>query len=654
MSSIASKRSENLNPIFRPSIINAPILKDIPPINYDRSKLKFSGSSSVDNFPTIIKGVSIPNGKKKPWFKGKGLCVTLETYGGGGEIGGDLACLFHSTCKSILPELSHVEYNSKNKKEYAKECYRICHNFKASLAAFCLSDTNEDHTYIKFKHTIANADNFSTFYNRFISNSEIQNINLFKERLLNAITERNSYINEQKELMRLRGEDTIRDKIAKIREKLLSPDLDYNILLSSLEKYYLDPRYKATEREGKHYYWSQEIRKLPLSTGLFGIMDVFENPEWDIREEEVGGKNAPLFGTINLDTFTDQLLSRKMYGVDFFRLIASVTGFNIFMLTPEGDPHYLKCVSPIPTNVDIVSLVLQKMMNDKWQYLGNYYDEEAPCIVISYAGAHFESIALLHEVKVEGAERPILQAQTVFSCKDPFIQAIIAKNIQMQIKGGQKVEGVVEEKEEIDFESMNTDDVIKYLDSTSNKNWRIGMDDKEARSYARKFRNDMITPDIPKASAPFVEEKKEEIDFEDMDTDDVIKYLDSTTDGNWRAAVEDDQIRSYARNFRKNRLKEKTSKTQEDTINFKNMDTDGVIKYLDSNKKGWRNDIKDIRSYAREYKKSSLGDRSDQLSEMDTDEAMAYLDATTPEWKNLLEEDSKPRDYARQIVKQAN
>jgi hypothetical protein len=688
----SSDLKKDINIIYNPNIIEIPIQSDIPAINYDSDKLAFTGSKSLDCFPTIIKGISVAKGKNKPWFEGKGLCVRLETYGGGGDISGDLACLFHSTGKSLLPELSHIPYNSKDKTSYEKECQRICQNFKSNIASFFLTDTNEDPILIKLRYTLSTPVNFNTFFEHFIVNANVGNIEDFRKECLTAITERNRLMAGEKELVSLRDrsmeKDGIKSRITEIREELRSPNLNYNRIRAKMERFYLDPRYRTVRESNEQYFWSPEIRSLPITMGLFTMMNVFEELEGDIREEEMRSNYIPGNGGINFTTLIDQLLSRKMYGMDFFRLITASTGFNIFMITPDGEPHRQRCVSPVSTDVDIVSLFLQKLADPGSIYNGKNYNENCPCIVITFITAHFESVALLHEIAVKDSKNKILQGQTVFSFKDPFIQALIRRGEEEDNKFKKKEkkpeekspskkkessEKVEEKKEasetEVDFENMDTDDVMTYLDKISEGNWRIGVED--ARNYARNYKKERLTEKTKgkkKESSQKVKEK--EVDFESMKTQDVIDYLDEMSDRQWRSGTKN--INKYADNYRKERLAEKgkskkkepskgveqKKESSEKVVNFKNMDTDEVIKYLDKinhkiKGKDWKSNVENIRQYARNYKKEKLAEETNPFAIMDIDEAMDYLSIIDPEWKKMLPKGIKPRDYARKMIRDA-
>lgn len=490
--------------VFEPNKLK-PVEEDIPKIKYDSEKNKFARKTNkdLDSLPTIMK----------TWYKTNKM-VRISTYGGDGENGGDLACLFYSSGRAVLPILADVNYS----KNYIREVHSICHNFKADMATFLLSRTYEDETEIKLRYTLADGANFNKYYDNLI------NSDYFKGRdKQSIISDIESAINERTELIRL-GVD------------ITSDDLRYNNIKHNLEKYYLDPRERKvnpniTGGMYEQYFWSYEMRQLPLDTGIFTIASLFNNPEWDIREEELGS-NAPTSGDINYTTMIDQLLSRKMYGLDFFRLIANVTGFNIFLLTPKGELHTQKCVARTYTNVDIVSLTLRKIKEPKTHYESYDYNPDSPCVTILFERAHFETVGILHELD------DTHQIQTIFSFYDPFIQDLIERS---------------ESKKEYDIP-------------------------------AKKSKT-----------------KTEEINYSKMSIEDIIDYLDNLTG------------RALSR--------------------------------------------KDLREQAKELKRrersSSEVVKTKKLKDMTTDEAMEYLDEITPEWKDLLEEGVKPRDYARQMVKDA-
>lgn len=489
---------EDLKIVFEPNKLE-PVEEDIPKIKYDSEKDKFSRKSDkdLDSLPTIMK----------TWYK-RNKVVRIDTYGGSGENGGDLACLFYSSGRAVLPILADVNYS----KNYTREVHYICHNFKANMASFLLTRTYEDETEIKLRYTLSDGANFNKYYDNLINSNYFEGKD--KQSIISDIE---SAINERTDLIRL-GVDINGD------------DLRYNNIKHDLEKFYLDPRERkvnpgTTGGVYEQYFWPYEIRQLPLDTGIFTIASLFGNSEWDIREEELG-PNAPTSGDINYTTMIDQLLSRKMYGLDFFRLIANVTGFNIFLLTSKGEPHTQKCVSRTYTDVDIVSLTLRKIKEPKIHYESYDYNPSSPCVAILFESSHFETVGILHKLDKS------YQVQTIFSFYDPFIQSLIERS---------------EDKKEYD---------------------------------------------IP--------EKKSNINYSKMSIEDIIKYLDKETDG----ALSKKELREQAKE-----LKREESSSEEVT-----------------NKK---------------------------LKDMTTDEAMEYLDRTTPKWKTLLEKGVKPRDYARQMVKDA-
>jgi hypothetical protein len=147
-------------------------------------------------------------------------------------------------------------------------------------------------------------------------------------------------------------------------------------------------------------------------------------------------------------------------------------------------------------------------------------------------------------------------------------------------------------------------------------------------------------------------------------------YLDEMSDRQWRSGTKN--INKYADNYRKERLAEKgkskkkepskgveqKKESSEKVVNFKNMDTDEVIKYLDKinhkiKGKDWKSNVENIRQYARNYKKEKLAEETNPFAIMDIDEAMDYLSIIDPEWKKMLPKGIKPRDYARKMIRDA-
>lgn len=476
--------------MYEPSKLSK-VKEDIPLIKFNPSTNKFSrsGNSKLDSIPTIIKS----------WYK-KNICVRLSTYGGSGEDGGDLACLFYSSGRSILPELANVSYSNN----YVSDVHKICHKFKADIATFLLSRTGESHEEIKLRYTLSDSANFNKYFENF-TNSKY-------------------YID--------RGRDELKEtfkKAIEIKNQLDSlgvkvDDLEYDRITKGLENFYLDPRERIVKSNitgglYDQYFWSTELRQLPLDTGLFTIASFFNNSEWDIREEELG-ENAPTCGDINYTTLIDQLLTKKMYGLDFFRLIANITGFNIFLLTSKGELHSQKCVSRPYTGIGILELTLKKLENPKFQYESLDYNPDYPCATILFESAHFETVAILHEI-----EENIYQAQTVYSFRDPFIQGLIER------AEGKKEYNISKKDISPDYSKMSIEEIIKYL--TKELGGVLSRD--ELKKQAKILKN--------KESSSSGEKK----DLKNMTTDEAIEYLHKTTPG-WEKMLEKDtEPRDYAR-----------------------------------------------------------------------------------------------------------
>lgn len=88
----------DLKIVFEPDKLE-PVEEDIPKIKYDSEKDKFSRKTGkdLDSLPTVMK----------TWYK-RNKVVRIDTYGGSGENGGDLACLFYSSGRAVLPILADV------------------------------------------------------------------------------------------------------------------------------------------------------------------------------------------------------------------------------------------------------------------------------------------------------------------------------------------------------------------------------------------------------------------------------------------------------------------------------------------------------------------------------------------------------------------
>jgi len=469
----------------------AEVKEDIPPIKFNPSTGKFSRSSKykLDSLPTIIKS----------WYK-KNICVRISTYGGSGEDGGDLACLFYSSGRSVLPELGNVKYSSN----YVSDVHKVCHNFKANIASFLLSRTGEDPAEIKLRYTLSDGANFAKYFENFTNSGYYKKHG--KEKIISIFKE---VIQIKKDLDRLGVE---------------VDDLEYNHVTKELGRFYLDPReriVKPSTTGGLYdqYFWSSELRQLPLDTGLFTIASLFSNSEWDIREEELG-ENAPTCGDINYTTLIDQLLSKKMYGLDFFKLIANITGFNIFLLTAKGELHSQKCVSRPYTGVDILELTLRKLENPKMHYENLDYNPDYPCATILFESAHFETVAILHEI-----EENIYQAQTVYSFYDPFIQGLIER------AEGKKEFSKPKQESTVNYSKMSIEEIIKYL----SKELGDVLSKEELKKQAKLLKG-------KESSSP-----PEEKELKNMTTDKAMDYLDKTTPG-WDKMLEKGvKPRDYAR-----------------------------------------------------------------------------------------------------------
>jgi hypothetical protein len=534
------------NPIFEPVSVPDSTLHKSYFIEYNPTADRFVGENrpQLDSFPTILRGVSTSGERHDAWYKGPGLCVRLSTFGGRGVDTGDLACLFHSSGKSLLPALAHPSPDpnlprSGDEWAYAKECFKICHNFKANVASYCLKDIaleskiprEELERQIKMRFTLRNGSNFTLFFNNFIAANRAK-LNDFRRDWTAANDIRNVLLDTEKDLVqqqetllkrRQQGENiseeltSVDENLSQLRQELLSPELEYNQIRTMIEQYYLDPRYEmvsssVTGGNVKQYLWPAEIRKLPLTTGLFTV-DIFDYSEQDIREEGVG-PFPPIGGHISLDTIVDQLLSRQMYGSDYFRFIAGVTGFNIFMLTPQGEPHSQRCVSRVSINIDIVQTVLTKITIPESPYETLDYDPISPCIVILYQPGHFESVALLHEMPITDSkiDETVYQGQTVFSINDPFIQAILA---------------VTEQKREFfDYAKASIDQIIRKLNQ-ERSNRELG--EEKVRALAEQ-----LQAEARARVALGREEKKElSVDYTKMSIPSIIKYLDEN-EPDWR------------------------------------------------------------------------------------------------------------------------
>lgn len=590
--------------VYEPSALTVRADPKIPKITYDTEKEKFKGdtlSKGTDCFPTIIDGISVPKGDREPWYVGPGLCVRLETYGGGAvDAGSDLCCLFHSCGKSLLPDLAHISTPFTTKNDQTEGSYIVCHNFKADLATYCLSDTVEGQENkrpllernIKLRHTLFNG----TTVNVFMENirQRLKDIDIKPEKYasdcLNAIAERGNLLKERETLREQKrklpkGEErsAIKAALEAIQNSLISPSSAYNTMLGFIEESYLDPREEIISTQTsygwyKQYFWPPEIRKLPLTMGLFA-MGLFEYNEWDIREQDLGATYAPTGGRINLQTVIDQLLSKMTYGLDYFRLIAFVTGFTIFMVTPEGEPHEQYVVTRPPLKEDMVQLVASKLINSAEPYAALEYDEEAPCIVISYEKLHFENVALLHEMEVAETKQVVFQAQSVFSFHDPFIQSIIARFRSMNVPTGE-AKGVTvtpiapvripvpvaktpvlrtpkpeakpspepETKGEVDFSVMDSNDIMKHLEKTVPGIRSIYVSKDDFRAYARQVRDDAVKAKQKKAASKKKkemeedeeeeeEEKSKEVDISTMTVKQLMAYWDKTQP-QWREGIE--------------------------------------------------------------------------------------------------------------------
>ncbi len=451
----------------------------VPPIFLTKKGSTFNATgenmsrSFVDD---LIKTGKFSSGVSS-WYDAA-VAVKMETYGGTPNEKaeskeydiGDLCCLFYSCLKTTLPELENISQDWVSGETHAFNRGEITRQFKGDIATYLFTDLNqpteeelaesgltaEEYTHklekrIKKKYTIINENARREFSHKIndhfnLEDQEskrnlIQRLNLAIESrqqlLLHRMTIRNQITDPQENINLIQN-------LVDIDQQLENPDLEYNVLLSEFEELYLDPRFHKWQNsdvgipgEGFQYAFCPEIRNLPLTMGIFNLPVMF-NTEGDFRSDEFGGAiNIPNQGSLKPETIIDQLFYRKEHGALMLRLISEVTGFNIFALNEDGEPHFdIPYQGPNTHDYDIISIWRDRIASPKGEFVTrnidifqefSNLDAEAPCILIVFNPGHFESVGLLHQVEFEDSENckkhsDLYQLQTVFSFFDPFIQ----------------------------------------------------------------------------------------------------------------------------------------------------------------------------------------------------------------------------------------
>src|SRR5579872_3936798 len=202
-----SELKGDLPNIYVPSVINSPPEEDsiVPSLSFDESTGKFTGDKlpTTDCFPIVIEGISVPKDDEEPWYTGEGLCVRLQTYGGLGESGSDLCCLFHSSGKSLLPSMSHISTPFITKKQHSKDSTIMCQNFKAHIASFMLCDTHTSDNEVKLRYTLQDSGRFSEFFANVESDLILKDKSVRQDyinRCLAAIKQRQDFLAKEEQL----------------------------------------------------------------------------------------------------------------------------------------------------------------------------------------------------------------------------------------------------------------------------------------------------------------------------------------------------------------------------------------------------------------------------------------------------------------------
>lgn len=459
-----------------PSSITCEI-PDVPPINIsdNGSKLTIKGNGISNNYVDDLPHFGSFSTNIKKWYP-KNYVVSMETYGGtvtevGKDVSMDLACLFYSCLKAISPNMREVSQPPwTNGHAHMLARAHIAHNFKKNMAEYLFTNLDnpspedlaivmeKEMRYpnltpreiyakilinkIKIKYIAFNQEVKKVFYNKITKKYNLNNVtakNRFKTRLSNALSEYTkltTIMEELREKLSLTiGEN---NKFEDAKNKLNDPNLEYNIIFDEFSEIFPDPRYHMwtadyTRNYGpdssNQYAFSHEIRQLPITMGIFSLPIMFDSTESDFRSDEFNEcENTPLEGTYKAQTIIDQMVYRKENGIAALDLVCQITGYNAYCLDGRGFPHErVASRGSYTANIDIIKLIYDRVVNDRWPESPDSQDPNAPCFIIKFVPGHFESVSVLHKINIDKcnlSKKIIFQAQSVFSYYDDFMVAI--------------------------------------------------------------------------------------------------------------------------------------------------------------------------------------------------------------------------------------
>lgn len=385
--------------------ISAPALKESL-----HEELKFEGASftagkSVDDFPTVLK---------TDWFDG--VLVSHETYGGGCGVV-DSCCLIYSILKSVSPDMQHVD--AKNAIEHGEQRHNIARSFKLELVEYLLKDNAVD-TGDKKTDKRVNEQLEMRIKKKFTVSNKL------------ALVEFISNVEEY-----FRNEKGIEDMKTFIEDPSLTVDQD---TLDAIEKLYIDPRnFKAPARLLNlredlpvPYFFSQELRELPLTTGIFDVLQLFETDEDYRILEQTQKKSEQVFKKLGsfptLKLFAENMIFRQEHEIMTAKLISQILNVNIAIIEPFIPP--LQVVKDYITNCrgDYNTIKLIKtyytVFPNAEQVMKYFVERRIPTILISGVPGHYQSASVLHEMPIEGSDEKCYQAQTMFSHNDRIVKCI--------------------------------------------------------------------------------------------------------------------------------------------------------------------------------------------------------------------------------------